>query len=148
MISASTLLVKTMEYVSLTTTMEKLSVIVVLDILAINANIVSRNEISTWTVSNCSKSYVNCESYSYSVVEKCTTALIGASSSNSIAISISGEFKCPTNIDKYNWLGEDTYDYTFSTIQNGDHVTVTRTDENLGWGMKLKFKCCESKFIT
>ena len=50
MISASTLLVKTMEYVSLTTIMEKLSVTVFLDIMAIDASIVSRHGINTKTV--------------------------------------------------------------------------------------------------
>ena len=32
--------------------------------------------------------------------------------------------------------------YTFSVVQTGNQVTVTRTDQNGGWDMNLKFQCC------
>ena len=103
---------------------------------------------------NCPLSYTNCYFNLYLIDNKCTTAWVGDSRYNSKVVIISDGFKCPTNIDKNNWIGGDNacntcYDNTFSIIQNGTYVTVTRTDQNLGWEMNLKFSCCEwSKFIT
>ena len=50
--------------------------------------------------------------------------------------------KCPTKVDKTNWLGDNNHDDKFSVAQDGNRVTVTRTDQNGGWGMNLKFICC------
>ena len=103
---------------------------------------------------NCRLSYINCYFNSYLIDNKCTAAWVGASHYNSKVVIISDGFKCPTSINKNNWIGGDSFDYydddnTFSIIQNGAYVTVTRTDQNLGWEMNLKFSCCEwSKFIT
>lgn len=104
---------------------------------------------------NCPLSYTNCYFNLYLIDNKCTTAWVGDSRYNSKVVIISDGFKCPTSIDKNNWMLENNgFDYedddnTFSIIQNGAYLTVTRTDQNLGWKMNLKFSCCEwSKFIT
>ena len=55
---------------------------------------------------------------------------------------IDSGYKCPTTVDKTNWLDGYNYGDTFSVVQTGNQVTVTRTDHNGGWGMDLKFRCC------
>jgi len=59
-------------------------------------------------------------------------------------------FRCPTRVDKTNWLGDDGYDDSFSVRQDDGEktVTVTREEEmgvsmSHGWGMDLRFSCCE-----
>ena len=59
-------------------------------------------------------------------------------------------------VDKTNWL--DCYDGlklwdsnsgdTFSVVQNGNRVTITRTDQNSSWGMNLRFICCPDNGIN
>ena len=45
-------------------------------------------------------------------------------------------------VDKTNWLDGHTSDDTFSVAQIRDRLTITRTDQNGGWGIDLKFRCC------
>ena len=69
--------------------------------------------------------------------------MVGSSpESNLKSITIDSRFKCPTTVDKTNWLDGYNYGDTFSVAQNADRVTITRTDHNGGWGMNLKFRCC------
>ena len=70
------------------------------------------------------------------------TALVGSSGSNSKSITIDNGFKCPTTVDKTNWLDGHNWDDTFSVAQIRDRLTITRTDQNGGWGIDLKFRCC------
>ena len=74
--------------------------------------------------------------------KQCTTAKVGNSRSGSKLITIDDGVKCPTKVDKTNWLGGNNHEDKFSVAQDGNRVTVTRTDQNGGWGMNLKFKCC------
>ena len=74
--------------------------------------------------------------------KQCTTAKVGNSRSGSKLITIADGVKCPPEIDKTNWLGDNNHDDKFSVAQDGNRVTVTRTDQNGGWGMNLKFICC------
>ena len=74
--------------------------------------------------------------------KQCTTADVGNSRSGSKLITIADGVKCPTKVDKTNWLGSNNHGDTFSVAQDGNRVTVTRTDQNSGWGMNLKFICC------
>ena len=57
-------------------------------------------------------------------------------------ITIDDGFKCPTTVDKTNWLDGDNWGDTFSVAQNGNQVTITRTDQDSSWGINLKFRCC------
>ena len=52
---------------------------------------------------------------------------------------------CPTYVDRNNWItvGEDHSFDTFGITQNGDSITVTRTDGGGdSWCMGLSFECC------
>jgi len=76
----------------------------------------------------------------------CSIARVGSSpgrnqKSITIATGIDG-LKCPTMVDKTNWITSHTYGDTFSVDQNGSVLTVTRTDSNEGWGMDLTIRCC------
>ena len=68
--------------------------------------------------------------------------MIGGSGSPSKSISIDSRCKCPITVDKSNWLDGHNYGDTFSVAQNGDQATITRTDDESGWAMNLKFRCC------
>ena len=68
--------------------------------------------------------------------------MVGNSRSGSKVITIDDGVKCPTKVDKTNWLGGSNDGDTFSVAQDGNRVTITRTDQNGGWGMNLKFICC------
>lgn len=64
-------------------------------------------------------------------------------------------FRCPARVDRKNWLGTDGYDDSFSVDQDdgSEKVKVRREDEmgvvmNHGWGMDLRFSCCEVKQIV
>ena len=76
------------------------------------------------------------------IFKGCTTAQVGSSGSKSKSIIIDDGFQCPTMVDKTNWLDGHNNGNTFSVAQNGDRLTITRTDQNDGWGMNLKFRCC------
>ena len=75
----------------------------------------------------------------------CTTAQVGSSTKNSITKTIANGYNCPASVDKTNWLDGHTYPDTFSITQNGNQITVKRTDSTVGWGMNLKFTCCKDK---
>ena len=81
------------------------------------------------------------------IFSDCTTAQIGSSMKNSITKTIAKGYNCPASVDKTNWLDGHTYPDTFSITQNGDQITVRRTDSNDGWGMNLRFRCCNDKGI-
>ena len=68
--------------------------------------------------------------------------MVGSSGSASKSKTIDSWFKCPITVDKSNWQVGHDYGDTFSVSQNGDQVTITRTDQEAGWGMNLKFRCC------
>ena len=55
------------------------------------------------------------------------------------------KYKCPTIVNKENWLGGYGYSDTFSVEQREAHIVVTRTDSYGGWGMNLEFRCCRCK---
>ena len=80
------------------------------------------------------------------------TVIIGPGGANEVesgVVTLAAD-ACPTEINKTNWLGTDTYGDTFATtvsdcLDPGEtcqrKVTVKRTDTTGGWGMNLKFKC-------
>ena len=76
------------------------------------------------------------------IIKGCTTAKVGPSWTKSKSIIIDNGVKCPPIVDKTNWLGGHNYGDRFSIAQNGNRVTITRTDRHGGWGMNLKFRCC------
>ena len=78
---------------------------------------------------------------------ECATAEIGRSTENSITTAIANGYKCPTSVDKTNWLGGHDYPDKFSITQNGDEITIHRTDASSGWSMDLRFICCKEKGI-
>jgi len=77
--------------------------------------------------------------------EDCTVAEVGSSSTNPKTVTIASGVKCPTLVDKSNWLDGHTWPDTFSVHQNETEVTVTRTDEPHGWRMNLRFTCCAER---
>jgi len=59
------------------------------------------------------------------------------------------KYKCLSTANKDNLFGFGIvatyavlYDDTFSVTQNGNKVTVRRTDKSSGWGLNLIIKCC------
>jgi len=82
------------------------------------------------------------EKYTEGTLNGCTTLVVGSSGSASKSKTIDSWFKCPITVDKSNWQVGHDYGDTFSVSQNGDQVTITRTDQEAGWGMNLKFRCC------
>jgi len=83
----------------------------------------------------------------------CTIAVVGSSpASNTKSITIDSRFRCPTTVDKTNWLdGKGIY----SVAQVGNQITVTRKDDQgyydgdwgvwtipVGWDKNLEFRCC------
>jgi hypothetical protein len=64
-----------------------------------------------------------------------------------INLALGGFVKCPTQVNKNNWLGGFTYGDKFKVTQSGTTVTVHRLDPPSSgppgsWGMDLSFKCC------
>jgi len=64
-------------------------------------------------------------------------------------------FRCPVHVDKKNWLGDDGYDDSFSVVQDdGSEKVKVRREEEMGvamahgWGMDLRFSCCEVEQTT
>ena len=53
--------------------------------------------------------------------------------------------KCPNFVNKDNWLNDQRYSYTFELSQEGNQLTVTRTDVIAGingWTIDLYISCC------
>ena len=67
---------------------------------------------------------------------------VGGSGKNPKTVRGKVGYKCPSTVDKNNWLGTAGHKDSFSVVQNGAQVTVTRVDRNAGWGMNLNFECC------
>ena len=76
----------------------------------------------------------------------CVLAVIGSSGSVSKTGSIiPGDYVCPEVVDRDVWAGDETYGDTFtvSQVASSGTVTVTRTDTAAGWGLNLRFACCD-----
>ena len=75
----------------------------------------------------------------------CGLVPIGDSTSNTATMEIPPGYVCPSVVDKTNWIGGDDFSHTFEVVQDsiGTTVTVRRTDSAAGWGMNLRFACCE-----
>ena len=78
----------------------------------------------------------------------CTEASVGSNNRAGITsktVEIEAGYLCPARVSIANWLGEDSYPDTYSVVQSGRTITVTRTDTaDIGWGMELRFSCCQS----
>ena len=70
---------------------------------------------------------------------------MGSSEAQTKTVTNYGEYKCPTTVNKDNWLGGYGYSDTFSVEQRETHIVVTRRDSYGGWGMNLEFRCCRCK---
>ena len=76
---------------------------------------------------------------------------VGTSDSNSKTINLSDQNPainintCPSTVDGTNRIRLDYINSqdTWNVTQNGTEVTVTRTDSKNGWGLNLRFVCCE-----
>ena len=73
---------------------------------------------------------------------------MGSSEAQTKTVTNYGEYKCPTIVNKDNWLGGYDHPYTFSVQQRETNIVVTRTDFATGWGMDLRFECCGTFFYT
>jgi len=77
------------------------------------------------------------------IARGCKIYVVGGSDKPSKSITIDSKCKCPTTVDKSNWLDGYKHGYKFSVTRNGDQATITRTDKKEGWGiMNLQFRCC------
>ena len=73
----------------------------------------------------------------------CKSVKVGSSNKNTKTIPIDNELKCPSMVDKTNWMGGlGRYKDTFMVTHSENKITITRTDEDKGWGMNLMFTCC------
>jgi len=72
----------------------------------------------------------------------CSVAHIGNSGSNTKSASLDSAYRCPSNVDKGNWVDGGSWGDRFQITQSGNQVTARRLDYGGGWGMDLKFKCC------
>ena len=70
---------------------------------------------------------------------------MGSSEAQTKTVTNYGEYKCPTIVNKDNWLGGYGYSDVFSVEQRETHIVVTRRDSYGGWGMNLEFRCCRGK---
>ena len=75
---------------------------------------------------------------------ECFIAKVG-SGLKSKTITIGNGLQCPELVDKSNWLGGHQWPDTFSVVQNGSDIVVTRTDSTDGWAMDLQFMCCPKR---
>ena len=72
----------------------------------------------------------------------CITVDVGTSGSESKNVSLlSSSYKCPSKVNKTNWLGVERHNDLFEVMQIGATVTVTRIN-GMAWGLDLKFNCC------
>jgi len=76
------------------------------------------------------------------VPKSCYKVNICNSASNTKSATVPSKFRCPTRVDKSNWIEGGPSGDTFSVTQSGDTVTATRTDRNHAWGTQLAFNCC------
>ena len=93
----------------------------------------------------------------------CVTVVVGswdasagataAAPSKTVFTSIVAPVKCPTTLNKDNWLGGYNYPDKYSVKTSAIGVTnisttITREDldkggkKSVGWGMALSFQCC------
>ena len=87
----------------------------------------------------------------FSVCKRVDVNVIHDCVNSPTTISVEGisSYVCPTYVDKYNWLtvGEDHSSDAFEINQDGDSITVTRTDGGGSlWCMGLSFACCQGVF--
>ena len=61
-------------------------------------------------------------------------------------VTVPEGLKCPNFVNKDNWLNIQSYSYTFELSQEGNQLTVTRTDVPAGWthgwSLDLYISCC------
>eukprot|EP00808_Paulinella_micropora_P020117 g52821.t1 len=84
----------------------------------------------------------------FSVFVGCSSTVtvnVGTSLSSAKTITMSTEVWCPPLVNKNNWLGGFTHPDWFEVTVSGKQVNVTRKDAVSGWGVDLKFECCEDK---
>ena len=67
--------------------------------------------------------------------------------SNSVSYTLEHDVQCPTLVNSSNWSSNEGYIDTFSVVQTGKNIVVTRTDFASGWGMNLSFECCTGKIF-
>eukprot|EP00808_Paulinella_micropora_P025706 g58617.t1 len=68
---------------------------------------------------------------------------VGSSGGNSKTVTASTSVTCPATVSRANWLGGYTWPDMFAVTTSGSQVSVRRTDSTSGWGMDLRFKCCQ-----
>ncbi len=75
--------------------------------------------------------------------QNCKVVNIGSSKGGMKIVKLSRKFKCPSQLSKANWLGQDSYGDRFSIEADEDTIIVTRKDSpGKGWGMNPQIKCC------
>jgi hypothetical protein len=82
--------------------------------------------------------------------EKCSQITIGPGPVLGEMFPVPPRQICPTVVNRENWLGSYTYGDTFAVTQDGDMISVVRTDNGNpaeGWGMNLQFECCSGEGI-
>ena len=77
----------------------------------------------------------------------CVIAEVG-SGKGSKNIPMGTGYQCPELVDITNWMDGHTWPDKFSVYQTPNTITVTRTDLRDGWGMNLRFHCCQDSCGT
>jgi len=75
----------------------------------------------------------------------CLTFNIGSNNAgeSDIQFDVPEGYVCPSSVTKDNWLNTETYDDTFTVKKFGSTYMVSRDGPEKGWGLDLKFDCCE-----
>merc|ERR1712048_1304812 len=76
------------------------------------------------------------------LITECVSLTVGSSGHNTRTVTLDSKYKCPTTVNKQNWLGSDTWPDVFEVRQSGSDVIVKRKDYSGGWGMHLRIRCC------
>eukprot|EP00457_Paulinella_chromatophora_P003828 gb/GEZN01003836.1/.p1 GENE.gb/GEZN01003836.1/~~gb/GEZN01003836.1/.p1 ORF type:complete len:683 (+),score=87.27 gb/GEZN01003836.1/:184-2049(+) len=66
-----------------------------------------------------------------------------------IPVEVTDAHICPTKLNKYNWLNQDTYDTEFSVTREAQKFKICKSPNNgYGWGFYPSFTCCAFKENT
>jgi hypothetical protein len=80
----------------------------------------------------------------------CTRVVIGTGPVVGQTFAVEPGYTCPTDVNVDNWLGTATGGDSFAIAQDGETISVVRTDQgnlDAGWGINLQFECCVDESI-
>merc|ERR1719414_2453388 len=101
-------------------------------------------DLGCWMEERC----VDCSSVEVGELEPSENGTISVSKT----VTVPEGLKCPNFVNKDNWLNNQPYaTYTFELSQEGNQLTVTRSDVSAdweyGWSMDLHVSCCPAEEV-